>query len=90
MMRANSQTKNYAPFTTQIIAIRYQLTASPFECKYVGSNLELFTKSSSSSDSSTLSKALATGDFGEVALIRKDLLAELARLADFPNAKVML
>lgn len=66
-----------------------QLTASPLVSRYVGSNFELSVKSSSSSDASTLSKTLATGDFGEVGLIRRDLLAEWERLAPFPDTIVM-
>lgn len=52
------------------------------------SNLELSVILSSSSDPSTLSKALAlaTGDFGEVGLIRfPALLVEFECPADFPE-----
>jgi len=54
----------------------------PLECKYAVSNLEASVKLSSSSDPSTLSKALAlaTGDFGDAGLIR---CADLP--ADFPR-----
>lgn len=52
------------------------------------SNFELSVILSSSSDPSTLSKALATGDFGEVGLIRfAARLVELACPADFPETK---
>lgn len=60
----------------------------PLACRYVVSSLELSGKLSSSSDPSTLSKALAlaTGDLGEVGLIIcPALLVEFARAPDFPE-----
>jgi hypothetical protein len=63
-------------------------TAFPFVCRYVASSLALSVMLSSSSDPSTLSKALAlaTGDLGEVDLRREPvLLVELATPEDFPD-----
>jgi len=62
----------------------YTLTTFPFVCRYAVSNLSLSVMLSSSSDSSTLSKALplATGDLGEVGL--KRLLLKEPDCVDFP------
>lgn len=68
----------------------YKLTAFPLVCRYVVSSLALSVMLSSSSDPSTLSKALAlaTGDLGEVGLTREPvLLVELTCPADFPEIK---
>ena len=61
----------------------YRLTTFPFVCRYVVSSL-VSVKLSSSSDPSTLSKALAlaTGDLGEVGLII--FLLNEPLFADFP------
>lgn len=67
-----------------------KLTAFPFVCRYVVSSLALSVMLSSSSDPSTLSKALAlaTGDLGEVGLRREPvLLVEPASPEDFPDTK---
>lgn len=64
-----------------------KLTAFPLICRYLGSSLELSVILSSSSDPSTLSKALALapGDFGEVGLIK--LPGLLTCTADFPGTE---
>jgi hypothetical protein len=72
----------------KIINVHFQdhkLTAFPLTCRYVVSSLELSVMLSSSSDPSTLSKALALapGDFGEVGLIK--LPGLLICPEDFPG-----
>jgi len=70
--------------TELIQQVRDPLTAFPFVSKYAVSNLSLSIMLSSSSDPSTLSKALAlaTGDLGEVGL--KRLLLKEPDCVDFP------
>jgi len=67
-----------------LIHVHNTLTTVPFACRYVVSSLTLSVMLSSSSDPSTLSKALAlaTGDLGEVGL--KRLLLKEPDWDDFP------
>uniref|UniRef100_A0A2P2LH32 AMP deaminase n=1 Tax=Rhizophora mucronata TaxID=61149 RepID=A0A2P2LH32_RHIMU len=70
------------------LALMCSWPAFPFVCRNVVSSLELSVVLSSSSDPSMLSKALAlaTGDFGEVGLIRAP--AFLACPLDFPSGSM--
>lgn len=75
-----------------MLQVHHELTASPFVCRYEWSNLVLSVKLSSSSEPSKLSKALAlaTGDLGEVGLIRcADLFVALEGTVDLPTIKTL-